>query len=122
MCPLREIIDVIGKKWSILVVNAIGNKGKLRFNRIMRQLHMSPRTLSETLKELNHLGLIKRESFNEIPPRVQYTLTKDGVELRRIIIHLLQWALDRTGISSKHCDVCYSEIIRVQTRTLTNSD
>jgi DNA-binding HxlR family transcriptional regulator len=44
---------------------------------------MSPRTLSETLKELEGIRLIKRESFNQIPPKVEYSLTNDGVELRR---------------------------------------
>lgn len=104
MCPLQGMIDIIGKKWALLIVNAIGNHRKLRFNKIMKELRgVSPRTLTETLKELQHAGLIQREFFNEIPPRVEYSLTEDGVELRRAIIPLLRWALARTHESFISC-------------------
>lgn len=69
LCPLEGVIDVIGKKWALLIVNAIGNNGKLRFNGLMEELGgISPKTLSDTLKELQAEGLIRRESFSEIPP------------------------------------------------------
>lgn len=105
LCPLEGIIDVIGKKWSLLIVNAIGNHGKLRFNMLMQELgNISPKTLSDTLKELCAEGIIQRESFAEIPPRVEYSLTADGLELRKAIIPLLQWAAPKhrcTGCESK---------------------
>jgi len=104
MCPLKGIIDIIGKKWSLLVLNAIGNHGRLRFNKIMHELRgVSPRTLTETLKELEFAGIVKRQAFNEIPPRVEYSLTEDGAELRRAIIPLLQWALARTDEAFMSC-------------------
>jgi DNA-binding HxlR family transcriptional regulator len=103
LCPLEGIIDIIGKKWALLIVNAIGNHGKLRFNHLMQQLgNISPKTLSDTLKELQQASIIQRESFNEIPPRVEYSLTKDGLELRTAIIPLLQWAAPRHKCSG--CD------------------
>jgi len=74
LCPLKGIIDTIGKKWPLLVVNAIENRGRLRFNQIMDELKgISPTSLADTLKELQREGLIKRESFAEIPPRVEYS-------------------------------------------------
>ena len=67
-----------------LVVNAIGNRGKFRFSRMMQELKgISPTTLTDTLQELQREGLITRESFAEIPPRVEYSLTKDGAQLRK---------------------------------------
>jgi DNA-binding HxlR family transcriptional regulator len=57
--------------------------------------------LSDTLKELQTEGIIKRESFAEIPPRVEYSLTQDGVELRKSIIPLLKWAATRTNVKKK---------------------
>jgi len=103
-CPLEGVIDVISKKWALLIINAIGNNGKLRFNSLMEELRgISPKTLSDTLKELQAEGIIKRESFAEIPPRVEYTLTKDGVELRKSIIPLLKWAATRTNINKGKC-------------------
>jgi DNA-binding HxlR family transcriptional regulator len=107
-CPLRGVIDIISKKWALLVINAIGNYGRLRFNKLMEELHgISPKTLSDTLKELHTEGLIRRESFAEIPPRVEYSLTVDGAELRKAIIPLLKWAGTRKSIDKDKCNsVC----------------
>jgi DNA-binding HxlR family transcriptional regulator len=87
---------VIGKKWALLIINAIGNYGSLRFNRLMEELQgVSPKTLADTLKQLQHEGLLKRKSFAEIPPRVEYSLTKDGEGLRNAVIPILKWAATR---------------------------
>jgi DNA-binding HxlR family transcriptional regulator len=53
---------------------------------------ISPKTLADRLKELKIAGLIKREVFAEIPPRVEYMLTKDGAELRNAMVPLMNWA------------------------------
>jgi len=114
-CPLEGVIDVISKKWALLIVNAIGNNGKLRFNSLMEELRgISPKTLSDTLKELQSEGIIKRESFAEIPPRVEYSLTKDGVELRKSIIPLLRWAATRTNVNKKRCASTYRGISHIK--------
>ena len=70
---------------------------------------ISPKTLSDTLKELQAEGLIKRESFAEIPPRVEYSLTEDGVELRKSIIPLLEWTANRNG-NKEQCEQCPPKI------------
>jgi len=111
LCPLKGVIDVISKKWALLVINAIGNYGRLRFNKLMEELHgISPKTLSYTLKELQEEGLIKRESFAEIPPRVEYSLTNDGTELRKSIIPLLKWAATRNDMKKEKCAPTYRGI------------
>ena len=77
-CPLEGVMGVISKKWTLLIVNGIGTYGRLRFNRLVEEWHgINPKTLSNRLKELQTEGLIERESFAEIPPRVEYSLTKD---------------------------------------------
>ena len=107
ICPLKGVIDLISKKWALLIINALGNCGKLRFNQIMETLDgISPKTLSDTLKELQAEQLIKRESFAEIPPRVEYSLTFDGVELRKSIIPLLEWTANRHGVDKERCNQC----------------
>jgi DNA-binding HxlR family transcriptional regulator len=104
VCPVRGIIDVISKKWAFLIINALGNYGRLRFNGLMEQLEgVSPKTLSDTLKILEKERLVAKESFNEIPPRVEYSLTKDGKELRKAIMPLLQWAAERSGTANEKC-------------------
>ncbi|MEM4394768.1 MAG: helix-turn-helix domain-containing protein [Candidatus Nitrosocaldus sp.] len=104
LCPLEGIIDIISKKWSLLIINEIGNHGKLRFNHLMRELRpVSPKTLADMLKELHNAGLIDRRVYNEIPPRVEYTLTDEGKSLREAIIPLLRWAIERDDAAIAHC-------------------
>jgi DNA-binding HxlR family transcriptional regulator len=111
LCPLEGVIDTIGKKWTLLVVNAIGNHGKLRFTGMMEELDgISPTTLTDTLQELQREGLITRESFAEIPPRVEYSLTKDGTQLRKAILPLLQWASTRTVSGKQRCSARYRQM------------
>ncbi|NPV61561.1 MAG: helix-turn-helix transcriptional regulator [Methanotrichaceae archaeon] len=112
LCPLKGIIDVISKKWALLIINAIGNYERPRFKKLMEVLPgISPKTLSDTLKELESEGLIKRESFAEIPPRVEYSLTKDGMDLREAIIPLLRWTANRNGGAERcRCNAFYEHI------------
>jgi len=112
-CPLEGVMGVISKKWALLIINAIGIYGRLRFNRLMEELHgISPKTLSDRLRELHGEGLIERESFAEIPPRVEYSLTKDGIELRKSIIPVLEWTIKRNVTSGRtvdcECEECKS--------------
>jgi DNA-binding HxlR family transcriptional regulator len=110
LCPLEGIIDTIGKKWPLLVVNTIGNSGRLRFKQMTEELKgISPTTLADTLKELQREGLIKRENFAEIPPRVEYSLTTDGVQLRKAILPLLKWASTRSSATGK-CATTYGKM------------
>ena len=93
LCPVEGIINVISKKWALLIIGTIGNNKKIRFSRIMENLgNISPKTLSDRLKELKKAGLIEREVFAEIPPRVEYSLTQDGIEVRDSMISLMDWA------------------------------
>ena len=77
----------------MVIIGTISNFEKLRFNELLKNLNgISPKTLSDRLKELNEAGLIKREHFPEIPPKVEYSLTQDGVEVRDAIMPLMEWA------------------------------
>jgi DNA-binding HxlR family transcriptional regulator len=106
VCAFGGILTSISKKWALLIINKLGVSGRLRFNDLMAELEgISPRTLSETLKELQKERLVDRESFSEIPPRVEYFLTNDGSELRKAIIPLLRWASDRDNRNGDQCDV-----------------
>lgn len=97
-CPFKGVIEVITKKWTCQIIAMLGNYGTLRYSEIMKKLEgISPRTLAYRLKELESAGLIKRRSFNEIPPRVEYSLTKDGMELRELMKPMMKWATSRTN-------------------------
>lgn len=93
LCPLDGVIDTIGKKWGLLIINEIGNHGRLRYNELMSELAgISPSTLASMLKDLEKEKLIEKEVFKEIPPRVEYSLSTRGKELREAIIPLIKWA------------------------------
>ena len=93
--PLGGIMEIISRRWALLIISVIGNR-KLRYNKIIEKLSgISPKSLSDRIKELEKAGLIKRDAYAEIPPRVEYSLTKDGEELRRAIIPLMEWVSQR---------------------------
>jgi len=102
LCFAEGTLDIISKKWTLLVINALGNHETLRYTELMSELEgISPKSLADTLAELCKQGLVQREAIAEIPPRVQYNLTDDGKQLRDAIDPLLQWALTRANASGK---------------------
>jgi DNA-binding HxlR family transcriptional regulator len=104
LCPLEGIINIIAKKWAILIISIIGHHEKIRFNDIMQRLDgISPKTLTDVLKDPQKENLIHRESFSEIPPRVEYSLTDDGKQLCEAVLPLIQWAEQRDNADKHRC-------------------
>jgi DNA-binding HxlR family transcriptional regulator len=104
LCPLEGIINTIAKKWAILIISIIGHQEKIRFNDIMHRLDgISPKTLADVLKDLQNEKLIHRESFSEIPPRVEYSLTDDGKQLCEAVLPLIRWAEKRDTVDKHRC-------------------
>ena len=98
-CPCEGLIDIIGKKWALCVLAQLGNQGTLRFNQLAQGLQgISAKTLADVLKDLQANGLVKREAFNEIPPRVEYHLSREGRELTMLVAPLMVWADKKTGL------------------------
>jgi DNA-binding HxlR family transcriptional regulator len=92
LCPIRGIIEVVSKKWSICIVSLLDEKNPIRYNEIKNRLtEISPKALSDILKVLEKEGLIERKVYPETPPRVEYSLTKDGKELKMALMPLVQW-------------------------------
>ena len=93
LCPTTDIVNVIGRKYSLLLLSLIADRGVARFNEIKSELgEISSSTLSIRLTELEEAGLIERRSFAELPPRVEYSLTGEGVTLRRGLLTLTRTA------------------------------
>ncbi|MDE1825609.1 MAG: helix-turn-helix transcriptional regulator [Candidatus Micrarchaeota archaeon] len=106
-CPMNGVINIIGKKWSILIIAVLGNSKKMRFNEIMNELKgITPKTLADTLKQFQSFGIVYKKQFNETPPRVEYSLTRDGEKLRNSIVPVVEWAVDRS--SNKDCIILNS--------------
>jgi len=97
LCPVRGIIDVVSKKWTICIVNHLAKGGPMRYNEIKNTIgSISPKTLSDTLKMLEKEHLINRKVYPETPPRVEYSLTKNGTSLQTALAPLLQWIKENT--------------------------
>ena len=92
-CPIRNVLSRVGDKWSMLVLFKLENNDCQRFKEMQLNIpDISQKMLTATLKMLEGDGLIHREVFPEIPPRVEYSLTEKGKSLLPLIDNLLSWA------------------------------
>jgi DNA-binding HxlR family transcriptional regulator len=90
-CPVEATLDLIGGKWKgVLLHHLLG--GTHRFNALKRELpNITQRMLTKQLRELEDCGLVHREVYAEVPPRVEYSLTPLGKSLKPIIASLRTW-------------------------------
>ena len=94
-CPSRLILDRIADKWTTLIMGILAQAEHRRFNELRRMIGgISQKMLTQTLRDLERDGLVKRTIFPEIPPRVEYELTPLGRTLCRPLGSLTQWAHD----------------------------
>ncbi len=85
ICPIARTAEIISGKWTLLIIRDLVS-GIKRFNQLERSLHgISPKTLSERLRSLEEEGIIVRQTFAEVPPRVEYSLTEKGYDLVGVI-------------------------------------
>jgi DNA-binding HxlR family transcriptional regulator len=97
-CPVRNVLDRFGDKWSILVLLILGINEKMRFTELNREIgDVSQKMLTVTLRTLEADGLVKRTVYPEIPPRVEYEITRLGESLLPHINSLAQWANSHYG-------------------------
>ncbi len=93
-CPVERTLEVIGAKWTVLIVRDLVT-GTKRFGQLLKSLQgVSPKTLSERLKELEASGVVTRTVYPEVPPRVEYSLTEKGHSLSAIIEEIRRWGED----------------------------
>lgn len=94
-CPIRHVLARLGDKWSLLVFTTLSSNGTMRFSDIHKSVgDISQRMLTVTLRSLEADGLIKREIYPEVPPRVEYSLTPSGDGLMPHLNDLVGWALE----------------------------
>ena len=94
-CPIRNIIARFSGKWSMLILCVLAENTATRFNEIGKAIpDLSPKVLTDTLKNLERDGLITRQLYAEIPPRVEYSLTPLGQTLIPHLENLIGWAID----------------------------
>ena len=92
-CPIEITFRIIGKKWTVLIIREI-LRGHKQFNRFLEKIEgITPKVLTERLRELEQLGIIKREIVSEYPVRVEYSLTDIGRGIEPIILSAASFSM-----------------------------
>jgi len=92
-CEVGDIWHVLGKTWSLVILRNLSTNNTIRFNELKRLVSgISSTVLSDRLSELEKQGLVTRKMYEEIPVRVEYSITKQAKELEKILEDLGQWA------------------------------
>jgi DNA-binding HxlR family transcriptional regulator len=91
-CPIRDVLDRLGDRWTLLVMAEL-SQGTLRFSTLKKQIgDISPRMLSQTLRQLEYDGLVRRTLYPTIPPKVEYAMTPLGASMLTPVAALIEWA------------------------------
>ena len=93
--PMTKLQSIIGGKWKILILWYISVYKVQRFGELQRRIgnEITKSTLTKQLRELEHDGWINRQIYQEIPPKVEYTLTELGFSLRPVLAALFDWGI-----------------------------
>ena len=91
LCPSRRILELIGSKWSMLLLCTL-RSGPIRTGALRREIGgISQKMLTQTLRDLERHGIVERISYDEVPPRVEYRLTRIGRSLSALVEEIEHW-------------------------------
>lgn len=94
-CPVATTVQLIGNKWKMLIIRNLIYNGKQRFSDFIRTIPaISKKVLTDNLRALEDDGLIEREIFAEVPPRVEYSLSEIGKSLRPLWDAMEAWGIE----------------------------
>ena len=96
-CPVAKTLDLIGERWTILLIRDLLLLGPRKFQDFLQSLPgLAPNTLSARLKTLEGNGLVNRQLYSEYPPRVEYLLTDRGKSLGPVVRAIRDWGSRNT--------------------------
>ena len=99
ICGIDTAMEVIGGKWKVLILWALHEHPHRRFGELRRLLPgVTEKVLASHLRELEAAGVVHRVSYDEVPPRVEYSLTEDGMRLNDALQPLAAWGRERPTI------------------------
>lgn len=91
-CAMELTLQIIGGKWKPLIIHHLGQQGTLRFNELRRTMPtITQKMLTQQLRELETDGIIHREVYPQVPPKVEYSLTTLGRTVTPVISRLCEW-------------------------------
>ncbi|AVK51210.1 MULTISPECIES: winged helix-turn-helix transcriptional regulator [Clostridium] len=90
-CSVETTLSLIGGKWKVLILRDLIN-GTKRFGELKKSINsISQKVLTQQLREMEEDGLVERTVYAEVPPRVEYSLTEDGISLKPVLNSMLAW-------------------------------
>ena len=96
-CPVARTLDLIGERWTILLLRDLLLQGSRRFQHFQESLPgVAPNILSARLKSLEENGLVQRQLYSDRPPRVEYVLTEKGKSLGPVVKAMRDWGAKHT--------------------------
>ena len=97
-CGIDAAMDVVSGKWKVLILWELNEHGVRRFAELRRGLPgVSEKMLTQHLREMEEDGLVRREVYREVPPKVEYSLTEQGRSLNAALAPLGAWGTERIG-------------------------
>ena len=94
-CAVDATMSVIEGRWKTVILCKLYMNGPMRFNQLMKEIDgVSPRILTKQLKEMESDGILRRVSYPEIPPKVEYSITEKGLSLGPILKAMADWGLE----------------------------
>ena len=98
LCPAPRVIEILGGKWKLRILQILIFQGTKRFGELRRQIDGITQTmLTKQLRALEEDGLVSRKVYAEVPPRVEYTATEDGMGLAPVFESMHQWWEGKSG-------------------------
>ena len=94
-CPVATTVQLIGNKWKLLIIRNLVYNKKQRFTDFIKSINgISKKVLTDNLRALESDGIVEREVFAEVPPRVEYSLTELGKTLKPLLDVMSNWGTD----------------------------
>ena len=105
-------VDVIGGKWKPIILYNLKKRGTLRTSELKKLIpNISQKMLTQQLRELEKDGIINRKVYNQVPPKVEYSLTEYGCSLNELLDNLCKWGEKHASLSSKYHLKCKEDSV-----------
>ena len=110
-CPLEYGLQIFGGKWNSRIICVLASKKTLRYSELRKEMaNITDAVLASALKELINSQIIERKSYDEIPPRVEYSLTQKGLSIVPILQNICKWSgifyKEDSNSTLAHCQKC----------------
>ena len=97
-CPVHKTLELLSGKWRTHIIYELCKHPSMRFGELKKAYpHITNTMLTNTLRDLESLGIVYREQFNEIPPHVEYSLTEKGKALLPVFFEISKWGEENLG-------------------------